>query len=277
MTGLTLRCAFFNSDFSRPMKHILWLNKGRNNSNGKAALPGNITAHAKKRKKIFDKLLQKGGSFKQEVRTVSHKHTSHIHLITSTVCACGCLFTWVCCAAEVSPFIIAQLVQYMREMYVSQLSLHVTSPQAKQHLLCSSLDIVSLQATWQPNASWWTHIFVLSAKYWSWQAHACCLCRGCGFCIGWRTSDTASNSCLTKTGRGFQQWKCYPRCSCDYCLWNHRYPRRLRIKHQLTVLSAFNPLFDLCVVRGEESKENTTSHSPEKNIYCLKYMQGLCY
>lgn len=44
-----------------------------------------------------------------------------------------------------------------------------------------------------------------------WQAAACCLCRGCGFCIRWRTSDTASNSCLTKTGRGVSAVEMLPK------------------------------------------------------------------
>lgn len=66
-----------------------------------------------------------------------HTYASSLSLIC---CMCICLCMRVSCLESV----LSSLPSiHMREISVSQLSLHVTNPQARQHLLCLTLDITS--------------------------------------------------------------------------------------------------------------------------------------
>lgn len=137
------------------------------------------------------------------------------------------------------------------------------------------------------------------------QAAASCLCRGCGFYIIWRTTDTASNSCLTKTFRGVSTVKMLPEIflrllslepqitSMGYesntsrpffllwihilILWSHRrkkkwrehdFPQSLRGKNT-TVWSTFRDSVTSCMPQTEtEMKRQKCVHTPTFNMIC---------
>lgn len=116
---------------------------------------------------------------------------------------CICLCMRVSCLESV----LSSLPSiHMREISVSQLSLHVTNPQARQHLLCSTLNITSYMSNDKLSLSDkprpWTDTSYLKKKEEKKMAGSCLLPLRLWVSIRLRTTDRVSNSCLTKTDRG---------------------------------------------------------------------------